>query len=98
MNEESVSRVHIFAPPTDERRAAPRRKALKGVTLSFNGGHSTFEGVARNLSETGARLSFCETFAVPGEFMVRLSDDAAWRPAVARWRTLTDIGIDFGRP
>jgi hypothetical protein len=98
MNEESVSRVHAFAPPTYERRAAPRRKALKGVTLSFNGGMSTFDGVARNLSETGARLSFCETFALPTEFMVRFSNDAGWRPAVARWRTLTDIGIGFGRP
>ncbi len=62
---------------TEERRLVQRRRAYKGIVISFNGGTSTFEGVARNLSETGARLSFCETFAIPLEF---LSDSVAtWR-------------------
>ncbi|MBX3572979.1 MAG: PilZ domain-containing protein [Mesorhizobium sp.] len=85
-------------PMPAERRLAGRRKALKSVTISFNAGTSTFEGVARNLSETGARLSFCETFAIPGEFLVRFGGEIGWRPAVARWRTMTDIGVAFHQP
>lgn len=85
-------------PLPAERRFAGRRKALKGVTISFNGGTSTFEGVARNISEKGARLCFCETFAIPSEFMVKFSGDLDWRPAIARWRTMTDIGVVFREP
>lgn len=83
---------------TQERRLAQRRRAYKGIVINFNGGTSTFEGVARNLSETGARLSFCETFAIPPEFLVRFSGDMAWRPAVVRWRSMSDIGVAFHRP
>ncbi len=83
---------------TEERRLVQRRRAYKGIVISFNGGTSTFEGVARNLSETGARLSFCETFAIPLEFLVRFSGDVAWRPAVVRWRSMTDMGVAFHRP
>ncbi|MCO5163252.1 MAG: hypothetical protein M9939_19130 [Mesorhizobium sp.] len=85
-------------PLPAERRLAGRHKTLKGVTVSFNGGTSTFEGVARNLSPTGARLCFCETFAIPNEFLVRFGGDLGWRPAVARWRTMTDIGVAFHQP
>lgn len=81
-----------------DRRVVARRKTLKGVTISFNGGMSTFEGVARNLSETGARLSFCETFAIPSEVLVRMGGEMAWRPAVLRWRSMTDVGVEYGRP
>ncbi len=85
-------------PQPVDRRFVGRHKALKGVTISFNGGTSTFEGVARNLSATGARLSFCETFAIPSEFKVKFSGDLGWRPAVARWRSMTDIGVAFHQP
>ena len=37
-----------------ERRAALRRRVLKGATVSFNNGYSSFECVVRNQSE-GAR-------------------------------------------
>ncbi len=80
-----------------DKRHFARHKTLKGVVVSFNGGASTFEGLMRNQSETGARLSFCETFAIPPEFMVKVNGDLGWRPAVARWRSMTDIGVAFGR-
>lgn len=83
---------------TQERRLIQRRRAYKGIVISFNSGTSSFEGVARNLSETGAQLSFCETFALPPEFLVRFSGDMGWRPAVVRWRSMTDIGVAFHRP
>ena len=93
-----ATRKTVQQPLPAERRFTPRHKTLKGVTISFNGGTSTFEGVARNLSETGARLSFCETFAIPSEYLDRFAGDIGWRPAVARWRTMTDIGVAFHQP
>lgn len=80
-----------------DKRQFGRHKTLKGVVVSFNGGTSSFEGVMRNQSQTGARLSFCETFAIPAEFLVKVNGDLGWRPAVARWRSMTDIGVAFGR-
>jgi hypothetical protein len=84
-------------PISVERRLMSRHRVLKGATVSFNGGTSTFEGVVRNLSQTGARLSFCETFAIPSEFLVKFGGDLGWRPAVSRWRSMTDIGVTFGQ-
>lgn len=84
-------------PSGGEKRRFARHKTLKGVVVSFNGGTSSFEGVMRNQSQTGARLSFCETFAIPGEFLVKVNGDLGWRPAEARWRSMTDIGVAFGR-
>ena len=41
-----------------DRRGKPRQKCLRGAVASFNKGSSVFECVAKNISETGARLSF----------------------------------------
>lgn len=77
-----------------ERRTELRRRVLKGALLSFNKGYSTFECVARNMSEHGAQLSLCETFALPSEFSVRFHAQAPRRAAV-RWRSASAMGVEF---
>lgn len=79
----------------EERRRETRRRALKGATLTFNGGYGAFECVVRNISEVGARLTFGEASAVPSRFDLAMSGDVRSRAAVVRWRSLTDVGVEF---
>ena len=80
-----------------ERRGAPRHKVLKGATLRFNRGYGALECRVRNLSDTGARLAFGETAAVPGQFDFLLSGSDQTVAAIVRWRGLEDVGIEFIR-
>lgn len=79
----------------EERRREIRRRAFKGATLTFNGGYGAFECVVRNISEGGARLTFGEASAVPARFDLAISGDGRSMAAVVRWRSLTDIGVEF---
>ena len=82
-------------PVGEERRTALRSRVLKGATLTFNRGYGAFECLVRNVSERGAKLSFGETSAVPGAFDLIIRGDSAARFAHVRWRTLTDLGVEF---
>ncbi|MGE0280007.1 MAG: PilZ domain-containing protein [Rhizobiaceae bacterium] len=77
-----------------ERRADLRRRVLKGATVSFNNGYSSFECVVRNQSENGARLSLAETFALPKQFWLIISDERPVRAEV-RWSSMTAVGVEF---
>ena len=80
----------------EDRRAEPRRRVLKGGTLTFNKGYGALECTVRNQSDHGARLAFGETAAVPPRFGLRISGDDRVHDARVRWRTMTDIGVYFG--
>lgn len=77
-----------------DRRIDTRRRVLKGATVSFNKGYSTFECVVRDQSGVGARLSFGETFALPSRFKVAMSNEGE-RDAEVRWRSLSQVGVTF---
>jgi hypothetical protein len=78
-----------------DRRGAERRRVLKGAKLIFNKGYGAFECVARNVSESGARLTLGETSAVPSQFDLLISGDDLVRRATVRWRTMTALGVSF---
>lgn len=80
-----------------ERRGAQRRRVLKGATLRFNRGYAALECIVRNLSDTGARLAFGETAAVPSEFDFWLAGTDKPVRASVRWRGLEDVGIAFDK-
>lgn len=82
---------HVFT----DRRSGERRRVLKGARLAFNKGFGAFECVVRNLSESGARLSFGETSAVPSQFDLQISGEDVFRKATVRWRTMTALGVSF---
>lgn len=77
-----------------DRRSNGRRRVLKGATISFNRGFSSFECIVRNESDEGARLSFGETFALPNRFVISIAGDGS-REAEVRWRNATQVGIAF---
>ncbi|MGE0499315.1 MAG: PilZ domain-containing protein [Rhizobiaceae bacterium] len=84
-----------FVPvQADDRRGVHRQRVFKGARLSFNKGYGALECVMRDLTRSGARLSFGETSAVPQEFNLLVGDDAV-RQALVRWRTLTQVGVEF---
>lgn len=95
MIEAQSMHVRMSDAPQTERRGARRQRVLKGAQLSFNGGYGALECTVRNLSETGARLVFGETSAVPPKFQFRLAGEARRVQATVRWRSMTDIGISF---
>ena len=76
-----------------DRRAEHRRKVLKGAVLTFNRGFGTFECIVRNQSDTGARLSFGDTSAVPNVFDLEIVGSEVKRQAQVRWRSITAIGV-----
>jgi hypothetical protein len=78
-----------------DRRAARRQRVLKGATLSFNSGYSTFECVVRNLSKEGAQLSLAETFGLPARFRLLISGEEAGRMVRVAWCKSDAIGVSF---
>ena len=77
-----------------ERRGAIRRRVLKGATIAFNNGYSSFECVVKNQSERGAKLSFAETFALPRTFLLMISGEERVRAEI-RWSSMTDVGVEL---
>ncbi len=91
-----MDHIETERPATQERRSAGRRRVLKGATLTFNRGYGAFECLVRNISQTGARLSFGETSAVPAAFSLSIKGEDGAINARVRWRSLTEIGVEFG--
>jgi hypothetical protein len=78
-----------------DRRSIERRRVLKGARLSFNKGYGAFECLVRNVSDSGARLTFGDSSAVPSQFDLLISGDDVARRATVRWRTMTALGVSF---
>lgn len=78
---------------TTEKRAAPRRKVLKGATISFGG-----NGVActvRNLSSSGAALDLTSGVSLPPSFMLVIEADQFIRRCHPVWSNDRRIGVAF---
>lgn len=78
-----------------ERRAALRRRTLKGAALSFNKGFGAMECVVRNESRNGALLAFGDALGVPALFELAVNGAAERRAARVRWRTAMLVGVEF---
>jgi hypothetical protein len=81
-------------PAQSDRRGSERRRQLKGALIVFNNGHSTINGVLRNLSDTGALIKVPSTIGVPDIFELRISNAERRRCLVVR-RSGTEIGVRF---
>jgi hypothetical protein len=79
---------------TEEKRAAPRQRTLKGGRIVINNGSSTFDCTIRNLSEIGARLRVTSIIGIPDAFHLAMDDGRKFDCAVA-WRTETELGVKF---
>jgi hypothetical protein len=80
---------------SDEQRATPRRRTLKGARIVINDGFSTLECTVRNLSESGARLQLPSVVGIPDSFQLLMDDGRSFACTIA-WKTGTEIGVRFG--
>ncbi|WP_332688064.1 PilZ domain-containing protein [Devosia sp.] len=79
---------------TEEKRASPRQRTLKGGRIVINDGFSTFQCTVRNLSESGARLKVASIIGIPDSFQLAMDDGRKFVCTVV-WRTETEIGVVF---
>jgi hypothetical protein len=57
-------------------------------------GNTTFTCILRDISTSGARISFSTPMMLPKEFSLRLSDGSTY-PAIRRWTRGLDVGLEF---
>jgi hypothetical protein len=81
--------------PTGNQRIAPRLKTLIAARISFNGGCSTLDCMIRNLSETGARLSFAAAVSVPDCFDLIIPQKNVTRRVRVAWQGDKEVGVRF---
>lgn len=79
---------------TEERRKTPRRRVLKGATISFNraGGITC---MVRNLSAGGACLELECAVGIPREFVLVLDSDRSSFASRIVWTGPHHIGVAF---
>lgn len=77
-----------------ESRTAARKRTLLGAKIIFNDGHSVFDCVVRNLSDTGAMIQIENPLSAPSIFNLQLSDSRLLACQV-RWRKINSLGVHF---
>ena len=78
-----------------EQRTEPRRRTLKGGTISYNYGVG-IDCLIRDLSGHGACLEIESSVGVPNVFTLKDKDDQHRVCSVA-WRSGRRIGVTFAR-
>lgn len=78
-----------------ERRRHLRRHVLLAAELRSVGGRYRVEGMARDLSESGARVDLPPSALVPESVELTLPARGKKWPATVRWRRGTQIGLQF---
>ena len=79
-------------PHGRDQRAAPRRRALKGAKIVFNG--SVLDCMVRNVSERGARVSLPSPTPLPDRVALHMPGGAAYQ-AQRKWTLGGDSGFAF---
>jgi PilZ domain len=77
-----------------ERRVLPRRRVLKGGTITSKRLNFSTPCTIRNLSTKGACLTSVNATYVPLEFELTL-DDGTVRPCRIIWRHSDRLGVSF---
>ena len=81
-------------PGASPRRDKNRNKTLKSAKIIFNKRQSVLDCFVRDLSDTGAKLSFGDLVAVPKTFTLELHDGTQY--TCERVRNMgTEIGVRF---
>lgn len=80
-----------------DRRSSPRHRTLKSGRIVLDGGSRILECRVRNLSEDGALLKLPSTADIPERFELSVLNEDIRETAVVRWRTATELGVQFER-
>jgi uncharacterized protein YceH (UPF0502 family) len=78
-----------------EARRAERVKSLLRAQIIFNNHMSTFDCVIKNISTTGAKLVFADTFSIPSEFELHIPQRGRSYRARLVWRDSESMGVEF---
>lgn len=75
-------------------RISARKRTLLGAKIIFNDGHSVYDCLVKNLSDTGAMIQIENPLAAPNTFDLQLSDNRVLACEV-RWRKINSMGVQF---
>ncbi|MEL6858194.1 MAG: PilZ domain-containing protein [Pseudomonadota bacterium] len=78
-----------------ERRRAERRDVYADAVALSNNGRVLKKGIALDLSSNGTRLRFENGDSLIDGMVVNIARYGIKRRARMRWRTRTDIGLEF---
>ncbi len=78
-----------------ERRVAVRNDTYADVVAKSNQGRFLQRGIALDVSSNGARLRFENGDSLIDGMVVNISRYGIERRGRMRWRTRTDVGIEF---
>ncbi|MHC5653400.1 PilZ domain-containing protein [Stappia sp.] len=81
-----------------DRRSSPRHRTLKSGKIVLDNQISVFDCRVRNLSDDGALLKLPSTVGVPDRFLLQIVNEDINVHAVVRWRTGTELGVQFEQP
>jgi hypothetical protein len=79
-----------------ERRSSTRQKSFLQGRIYFNNRRSSIDCLIRDYSETGARLKFSESVAVPEAIELYIPNKEETHRARVQWRSGDEMGIAFG--
>ncbi|MFS8044442.1 PilZ domain-containing protein [Rhizobium sp. BR 314] len=79
---------------SQNNRMSARKRTLLGAKIIFNDGHSVYDCLVRNLSDTGAMIQIENPLAAPNAFDLQLSDNRLLTCEV-RWRKINSMGVQF---
>ena len=80
----------------DNRRAGFRQKSFLQGRIFYNQRRSSIDCLIRDISDTGAKLKFSESIAVPDVMEVYIPHKDEFRRARIQWRSGDEMGVAFG--
>ena len=78
-----------------ENRRLSRARTVLGARAVFNKGLSVVDGYVRDISDTGARLSFDQAIGIPDQFTLEIPKRGLAHKAHVRWREGHLLGVQF---
>jgi PilZ domain len=81
-----------------ERRAAPRRRVLKGAIIAYGDRKMSLPCTVRNLSTTGARVRIEDAVSAPDSFILFIEMDGIEVDCEVVHRSDKDLGVKFVSP
>lgn len=82
-------------PEMAERRRADRQDVYADAVAMSNNGRVLKKGIALDLSSNGTRLRFENGDSLLDGMVVNIARYGIKRRARMRWRTRTDVGVEF---
>lgn len=90
-----VEEIEQVEPEVTDRRRSERLDIYADAVAISNNGRFLKKGVALDLSSDGTRLRFENGDSLLDGMIVNIARYGIKRRAIMRWRTRTDVGIEF---